>query len=115
MADSTQERIFWLLDRRGPMTSKEIARRLGKRRMAIYKALQSLREANKVLREGEIAWHRVYRLRPGATPPDDGRGLHPNSRAALYQGRRRAASDMWRPCALADLLRFPLGNSGGQD
>lgn len=99
------ERVYLLIEQHGPIRPCDLARLLRLRsRMPVYKALQTLREQGRIVRHGVKPWWYTYTVAPGSHAPNDGRGLHPNSRRMV----KPAASDWWRPCALAELLPFPL-------
>lgn len=113
----TQERVFYALEEYGPMKVCEIAKELAIDRNIVQKALLGLYHKGIVERTGGVTWHRVYSLRPGALSPEDGRGRHPNSGFGAA-GRKRKSPDpdnWWRPCALAELLPFPLAKRGRSD
>lgn len=103
------EKVFRLIEAEGPIRPVEIADRLRLRRMQTYRALQALLDAGCVQRSEGTKWWVTYTVIPGAYPPDDGRGQHPNSRRNLGI---KADNDWWRPCALAELLPFPLARNG---
>lgn len=111
MRGFTRGDVWALLYREGPLTAREIAKRLRRRKMPVYKALDALMECGKVTRQGRIAWHREYLVVEGSLPPEDGRGSHPNSRAKLF---RAAAPERWQPCALADCWKMlPFSSAEG--
>lgn len=99
-----RDKVFRVIEAEGPIRPIDIVKRLRCRRMQVYKALGALLDAGCVQRSEGTKWWTTYTVIPGAFPPDDGRGKHPNSRTMIT----KAASDWWRPCPLADLLRFPL-------
>lgn len=91
----------------GRSRPRDVASGIRRSRHGTYNALHRLLELGKVVRVGSAPWDIYYEVAPGATPPDCGRGMHPNSRKALADagknhGRGVLKDSMFTPCALAE-------------
>ncbi len=119
----TRLRTWNYLYSHGPMKPRELVAVIYRTKWGVYQALQWLMKAGKVRRvPGNCKWHVRFEVVPGSTPPDDGRGMHPNSRAALARiaeekDRGLKRGSMFRkPCALAECYGLlPLSRGGNAD
>jgi biotin operon repressor len=86
-------RIFRVTPR--PVSSRDVSDRTGMSENEAQKCICRLRKAGCIeLSHGSARTGRYYRPIPGRAPPQDSRGKHPNTKAALrrvYEARRRAA------------------------